>query len=214
MSRLTATFVTGAVSPDGFPRAPVPEIAVSGRSNVGKSSLLNVLVNRKGLAKVSGTPGKTREINFFTVADRYHLVDLPGYGFAKAPVAAKRKWGVLVQEYLRERWQLAGVVQLVDLRHGPTADDRNMIDWLLAEKRPTLIVGTKQDKLKKGARLTALRELAADYGDAGLEVLGFSAVTRDGTKPILAWMDAQRQAWREAEASRRGGERPAAEESE
>ena len=192
---LPATFVKGVVSLDGLPRAPVPEVAASGRSNVGKSSLLNVLFRRKGLAKVSGTPGKTREINFFSVEGRYHLVDLPGYGYARVPVEMKRRWGQLVQDYLESRDQLAGVIQLVDIRHGPTQQDRDMLEWLEAGHRPGLVVATKADKLKSGARAAALRTLRGEWGD--LPVVGFSAVTRDGRRDILGWIDRVLAAWQD-----------------
>ncbi len=201
---LPATFVKGVVALDGLPRAPIPEVAASGRSNVGKSSLLNVLFHRKGLAKVSGTPGKTREINFFSVEDRYHLVDLPGYGYARVPVEVKRKWGQLVQDYLESRDQLAGVIQLVDIRHGPSQQDRDMLAWLAAGNRPGLVVATKADKLKSGARAAALRELRGEWEPAGLPVVAFSAVTRDGRKEILGWIDRTLADWKDG-GRRNGG---------
>jgi len=194
---LPATFVKGVVSLDGLPRAPIPEVAASGRSNVGKSSLLNVLFKRKGLAKVSGAPGKTREINFFSVGDRYHLVDLPGYGYARVPVAVKQKWGELVRGYLESRDQLAGVIQLVDIRHGATRQDRDMLEWLAAGNRPGLVVATKADKLKSGARAAALRELQSEWEALGLPVVAFSAVTRDGRKEILDWIDRTLAGWKD-----------------
>ncbi len=198
MSSLSGSFVKGVVSFDGLPKAPIPEIAVSGRSNVGKSSLLNVLFGRKGMAKVSGTPGKTREINYFSIADRWHLVDLPGYGYARVPEAVRRKWALLVEEYLRRREQLVGVVQLVDARHGPSQQDREMLEWLVSEKRPALLVATKTDKLRSNARHTALRELVSEWGPAGLTVVGFSAVSRDGKREIIRWIDATLEAQRGA----------------
>jgi GTP-binding protein len=196
MSSLPARFVKGVVSLDGLPRQPIPEIAASGRSNVGKSSLLNVLFGRKGLAKVSGTPGKTREINFFSIGEKWHLVDLPGYGYAKVPAPVKQKWAALVEEYLRRREQLAGVVQLIDARHGPTEADREMLEWLVAEKRPTLLVATKMDKLRRNARHVAMRSLRAEWEPAGFEIVGFSAITRDGKGEVLRWIDGALANWR------------------
>ena len=168
---------------------------MSGRSNVGKSSLLNVLFRRKGLAKVSGTPGKTREINFYSVEDRYHLVDLPGYGYARVPDELKRRWGKLVEDYLESRDQLAGIVQLVDMRHGPSRQALDMLEWLAAGRRPGLIVATKADKLGSGARSAALQELRREWEPRGLPVVAFSAVTRDGRKEVLAWIDRALAAW-------------------
>jgi GTP-binding protein len=195
MAGLPATFVKGVVRLEDLPRAPVPEVAASGRSNVGKSTLLNTVFQRKGLAKVSSTPGKTREINFFSVGGRYHLVDLPGYGYARVPARVSRAWGGLVRDYLETRAQLAGVIQLVDSRHGPTALDREMLGWLRGRDVPALVVATKTDKVKRGklaAELGALQREAA-----GFPVVGFSAVTRDGRRPIVEWIDRAVAAWRE-----------------
>src|SRR5262245_38599055 len=119
MQPLPATFVRGVATLGDLPAARLPEICVCGRSNVGKSSLLNVLFGIKGLARVSRTPGRTQEMNFFSIGGRYHLVDLPGYGYARAPAAAKGRWGDLVRGYLDEREQLTGLIQLVDARHDP-----------------------------------------------------------------------------------------------
>lgn len=176
-----------------LPRSRVPEIAVSGRSNVGKSSLLNVVFGRKGLAKVSSTPGKTRELNFFSVSDRYHLVDLPGYGYARVPERMRRSWGELVRKYLEERRQLAGVIQLIDARHDPTAQDREMLEWLAGRNVGVLVVVTKTDKLK---RSRAAAELArSQRALAGFRVVTFSAATREGRGLILEWIDGAVAEW-------------------
>jgi len=195
LSAHSVRFVKGVVSLDGLPKAPVAEIAASGRSNVGKSSMLNVVFGRKGMAKVSQTPGKTREINFFQVADRYHLVDLPGYGYARVPVKVREKWAGLVESYLETRQQLAGLVQLVDARHAPTAQDREMFEWLAGARFPSLVVVTKVDKLKAGARAAALAKLAAELEPYGLVCVGFSAVTRVGRKDVLRFIDDAVAAW-------------------
>lgn len=195
MSRpLPVTFVKGVVRAEDLPRAPRPEIAASGRSNVGKSSMLNVVFGRKGLAKVSQTPGKTREINYFDVGGRYHLVDLPGYGYARVPDAVRRKWGDLVRSYLETREQLAGVLQLVDARHGPTALDREMLEWLRTRGLPVVIIATKMDKLRKSAAAQAVRSVEREV--AGWPVIPFSAVTRDGRRSVLAWIDGVLEDWR------------------
>jgi GTP-binding protein len=198
MSALPVAFVKGVVSLDGLPKAPIPEIAASGRSNVGKSSMLNVVFGRKGMAKVSQTPGKTREINFFTIGDRYHLVDVPGYGYARVPTKVREKWAVLVESYLETRPQLGGLVQLVDVRHGPSAQDREMIEWLAGARFPSLIVATKTDKLKKAACAAALKKLAAELEPFGLPCVGFSAVDRTGRREILRWIDEAVSAWTDA----------------
>lgn len=186
-------FVKGVVRAEDLPRDRRPEIAASGRSNVGKSSLLNVVFGRKGMAKVSQTPGKTREINYFDIGGRYHLVDLPGYGYARVPEAVKRKWGDLVRGYLESREQLAGVLQLVDARHGPTALDRDMLDWLRARELPVVVIATKMDKLKKSSAAAMLRGLERDV--AGFPVIPFSALTRDGRGSVLAWIDGALKDW-------------------
>lgn len=195
MRTLPATFVRGVVRLDDLPKAWIAEIAFSGRSNVGKSSLLNRLVGIRGLAKVSRTPGKTRELNFFSIGDRFHLVDLPGYGYARVPEAARRRWSPLVEGYLEGREQLAGIVQLVDLRHGPTPLDEAMIEWLVDKRRPVLLVGTKADKLGRGPAKAAVDALAKRYGPQGIDVVGVSAQTGEGTAEILTWIEERRKAW-------------------
>ncbi|NNE44578.1 MAG: YihA family ribosome biogenesis GTP-binding protein [Gemmatimonadetes bacterium] len=192
----------GVVRLEDLPSQRIPEIATSGRSNVGKSSLLNSVFGRKGLAKVSSTPGKTREINFFNIADRYHLVDLPGYGYARVPTAVKEKWGRLVKEYLEQRDQLAGVIQLIDSRHDPTAQDREMLAWLHEAGLPTLVVGTKTDKLKKSQAAADLRRLEKAAG--GFPVVGFSTLKKQGRGPILQWIDGAVSDWTARPRSRGG----------
>ena len=188
-----AEFVKGVVSLDGLPPARIPEVAASGRSNVGKSSLLNVIFGQRRLAKVSQRPGKTQEINYFRVGTRFHLVDLPGYGFAKVPANVQRKWAKLVEQYLETREQLAGIVQLVDIRHGPSRQDEEMLEWLAAAGRPALLVATKADKLKRGAQAAAVAKLRRDW--PAFEVIPFSAVTRDGEKWVTRWIGETVDAW-------------------
>ena len=196
MSGTRVSFVKGVVRLEDLPRARIPEIALSGRSNVGKSSLLNRLAGLHALARVSRTPGKTREINFYSVADRFHLVDLPGYGYARVPDAAKKKWGPLVESYLETREQLAGVVQLLDLRHGPTDLDRAMIEWLETKKRPILLAGTKQDKLGRQERRTALEALAGEFEPRGAAVMGVSAAHNEGIEELWKWIEERCRSWR------------------
>jgi GTP-binding protein len=146
----SAEFILSASSPWQFPQPTLPEIAFAGRSNVGKSTLINSLLNRKKLVKTSSTPGKTQLINFFNINDKFHFVDLPGYGFAKVPENVRKQWQRLIEAYLQERETLRNVVLIVDSRHGPTAQDRQLKDWLDYYERPVLIVASKIDKLKRG----------------------------------------------------------------
>jgi GTP-binding protein len=146
----SADFILSASSPWQFPPPTLPEIAFAGRSNVGKSTLINSLLNRKKLVKTSSTPGKTQLINFFNINDKFHFVDLPGYGFAKVPENVRKQWQRLIEAYLQERETLRNVVLIVYSRHGPTAQDRQLKDWLDYYERPVLIVASKIDKLKRG----------------------------------------------------------------
>jgi GTP-binding protein len=155
---------------------PLPEVALIGRSNVGKSSLLNALLGRPGLARVSGTPGKTTLLNAFRLPDLY-LIDLPGYGFARAGKAARAGYRRLVTGYLRERSTLAGVVWLLDVRHPPSRDDREIQELLIASGRPVLAVLTKADKLTRSAQAARIRELAGMLGLAEDQVQLTSSTT-------------------------------------
>ena len=146
----SAEFILSASSPWQFPPPTLPEIAFAGRSNVGKSTLINSLLNRKKLVKTSSTPGKTQLINFFNINDNFHFVDLPGYGFAKVPENVRKQWQRLIESYLQERESLRNVVLIVDSRHGPTKQDRQLKEWLDYYERPVLIVASKVDKLKRG----------------------------------------------------------------
>ena len=146
----SAEFLLSASTTSQFPAETLPEIAFAGRSNVGKSSLINSLLNRKKLVKTSATPGKTQLINFFKINDQFYFVDLPGYGYAKVPEGVRRKWQNLVEAYLRERETLRNVVLIIDCRHNPTVQDRQLLEWLEYYQRPSLIVASKIDKLKRG----------------------------------------------------------------
>ena len=174
-------FLGGQASVTGWkPVSELPEIAFSGRSNVGKSSLLNKLVRRKALARVSGTPGKTREINFFRVNDAFHLVDLPGYGYARVSKAARDTWRPLIEGYLQTSAHLRGVVQLIDARHAPSSDDLRMMDFLASLGVPTIVVATKVDKLSRAERGSTLAALTARLGIEDEQLIPFSARTGEG----------------------------------
>lgn len=144
-------FITSAVSKNQYPDTDLPEIAFSGRSNVGKSSLINSLLNRKKLVKVSSNPGKTRTINFFLVNEQFVLVDLPGYGYAAVSRSVKEQWGKMIEDYLKYREKLKNVVLLVDIRHAPTADDKLMYDFIKYYRKSVIIAATKLDKITKTA---------------------------------------------------------------
>jgi GTP-binding protein len=173
----TAEFVTSAVKPDQYPPPQYPEVAFAGRSNVGKSSLINKLVNRKRLVKTSATPGRTQLINFFCVNGALSLVDLPGYGYAKVPAAVKRRWGPMVESYIAKRTSLKAVVLLMDLRRTPRVEEFNLMDWLHYHKVPTILVLTKADKLSKTKQQRQRRAAAEILGVDMEDLLLFSAMS-------------------------------------
>lgn len=183
---LNCHYLLSAVKPSHFPEPDLPEIALSGRSNVGKSSLLNMLVGRTGVAKVSKTPGKTRAINFFDVGGRWRLVDLPGYGFARLSKEEVERWGRLIDTYLRERKSLAAVIQLIDSRHPPMKSDFEMIEWLVDTGICTVIALTKVDKLGKNEARQAISKFKKTHL-SGLDwpVVATSAETRSGREDLL-----------------------------
>ncbi len=177
-------FIKSAAKPAHYPPATLPEIAFAGRSNVGKSSLINVLVNRKSLVRTSSTPGRTQLINFFSVNDRFILVDLPGYGYAKVPLAVKKEWGPMMETYLSSRSTLSGVVLIFDIRRTPLAEDRQMLDWLRAYDIPPLLVVTKCDKVSRNERARQAKVIASSLGVAPAELTFFSTLTREGKDEI------------------------------
>jgi GTP-binding protein len=174
-------FVGGLATVGGWrPELDLPEIAFAGRSNVGKSSLLNKVLKRRSFARVSKTPGRTREINFFKVNDAFLLADLPGYGYAKVSKTRSAEWGPLIESYLRSTKHLRGVVQLLDVRHDPTDDDRQMLDFLSDVGVPAMFVATKTDKLSKLATTQRVRELAIILQVDEDHIIPFSAQTGEG----------------------------------
>lgn len=174
-------FIGPMASAGGWrPPSELPEVAFAGRSNVGKSSLLNKLVRRKAFARVSNTPGRTREINFFKVNDQFVLADLPGYGYARISKERKAEWRPLIEGYLRSSSALRGVVQLLDVRHDPTEDDRQMLDFLAELETPTVVVLTKIDKLSPQAAAGRVREIGELLHLDADQMIPFSAVTGAG----------------------------------
>ncbi len=185
MNFQNAEFETAAGTASQLPKAVVPEIAFSGRSNVGKSSLLNKLVNRKALARTSSTPGKTATINFYRLAE-CRFVDLPGYGYAKVAKTEKDRWAALVNGYFAEERQLCLVLQLIDMRHKPTADDLQMIDFLRSGGYPFAVVCTKSDKLNKSETTAQIALFTELFASKNIAFYPFSAVKGTGLEEIKA----------------------------
>ncbi len=185
----SAEFLIGAASPGQFPPPLLPEVAFVGKSNVGKSSLINALLHRKSLVKTSGTPGKTREINFFLVNQHFRFVDLPGYGFSRAAKAKKQTWEPLIGSYLKERQCLKGLVLILDVRHVPGALDLAMLGWLEEAGLRYLLVANKADKLKRGALQRQLTLLEREL-DKALPPLVFSARAGTGREALWKVLDA------------------------
>lgn len=180
-------FLGGMATPRGWrPPATLPEVAFSGRSNVGKSSLLNRLVQRKSLARVSQTPGKTQQINFFRVNHAFALVDLPGYGFARVSKALQAQWRPLMESYLLLSESLRGIVQLIDIRHAPTPDDLQMLDFLAELGAPTIVALTKVDRLNRREVAERTAQLTKELGMSDEQVIPFSAVTGEGRNELAA----------------------------
>ena len=181
-----AEYVTSATGPQGYPEPRWPEIAFAGRSNVGKSSLINRLVARKDLVKTSSTPGKTRLLNFFAVNGRLGFVDLPGYGFAKVPAAERARWKPMVETYLSGRATLHGVVLLVDARRLPSTEDVQLARYLGRLRVPHVLVLTKVDKLSQSELARQQKALVEDWGETAKEFLLFSAKTGRGRDALWA----------------------------
>ena len=179
----SAEFLLSASTKRQFPAATLPEIAFAGRSNVGKSTLINSLLNRKKLVKTSATPGKTQLINFFKINDQFYFVDLPGYGYAKVPESVRRKWQNLVEAYLSERETLRNVVLIIDCRHNPTLLDRQLLEWLEYYQRPSLIVASKIDKLKRGQIQKHLKKIKHDLSIESVP-LGHSSIQFESREEI------------------------------
>jgi GTP-binding protein len=200
-------FIGGMATLGGWrPPAELPEVAFAGRSNVGKSSLLNRLIHRKKFARVSNTPGRTREVNFFKVNGTFVLVDLPGYGYARISKEKRAEWKPLIESYLRGSPQLRGIVQLLDVRHDPTNDDRQMLDFLGELGVPTIIVLTKIDKLRPSERKQRLPALAETLGIDDDQMIPFSAVTGEGRDELAEAMEAllSQPSWKEDSSSSQG----------
>ena len=180
----SAEFVT-SMSAYQTPAPALPQIAVAGKSNVGKSSLINSLCRRKALAKTSATPGKTRLINLFLLNGNFHLVDLPGYGFAKVDKQEKLRWGSMMEAYFRETKELRLTLHLVDIRHEPTQDDMQMNAFLRGMNLPFLVIATKADKISRGARMKQLAPICRHLQVQPWQVICYSSETGDGRDKLL-----------------------------
>ena len=190
MEYIDAKLLQTAVWPEQYPDTLVPEIAFAGRSNVGKSSLINCLTNRNKLARTSATPGKTATLNFYDIAGKYRFVDLPGYGYAKVSKTEQEKWAKMIEQYLSNRYNLVQVIQLVDARHKPSKDDITMINWIRSFGYHPLVVATKLDKLKKSEiekNLTTIYN-TLELDDSAL-LLPFSSEKRPGREELLEIID-------------------------
>lgn len=183
-------FIVSAVEPKQYPAPNVPELAFAGRSNVGKSSLINKLLNRKSLARVSQKPGKTATVNFYSIDKCLNLVDLPGYGFAKVSKEEKKKWGTIIETYLNSRVNLSQVVLLVDSRHTPTADDRVMMGFIREVCPRAVVIATKCDKLKKSEVEDRMYDIIKTLRLEGDDIIiPFSAVDGTGVEEFWSYVE-------------------------
>ncbi|MFC1692819.1 ribosome biogenesis GTP-binding protein YihA/YsxC [Candidatus Latescibacterota bacterium] len=180
------TFFRSVHSLKDCPSTGLPEICISGRSNVGKSSVINRLANRRKLAKISQTPGKTQSLNYYQAGTAYYLVDLPGYGYAKISKSRRQEFATLIEPYLNERQELVGIIQLFDARHGPIAGDYEMLEWLRTWGRNILYVFTKADKLSANARKILIKTYKKECGVDSIVML--SAITGMGLHELRSWI--------------------------
>ena len=180
--------VAGVTS--ALPKNQLPEVAFAGRSNVGKSSLINALMNRKSYARTSSQPGKTQTINYYRINDQIYCVDLPGYGFARVSREEKAAWGKMIEKYLVTSEQLAAVFLLLDIRHRPNANDKQMFDWIQYMGYQAIVIATKADKIKRSQIPGQLRQMKEELkADEDTIIIPFSAVTKQGREDIWDLMD-------------------------
>ncbi|HHV98395.1 MAG TPA: YihA family ribosome biogenesis GTP-binding protein [Clostridiaceae bacterium] len=180
-----ARFEITAVSPEQYPEGGLPEIAFVGRSNVGKSSIINALLNRNKLARVASTPGKTKEINFYNIDNSLRFVDLPGYGYASVSKSKKSSWGEIIETYLNTRNELKMLIMLVDIRHTPTSDDVLMHDWIQHSNLPYIVVATKADKISRNQLAGRLKDIrSALHTGENVQIIPFSSVSKQGRDEI------------------------------
>ncbi|MDH5637136.1 MAG: ribosome biogenesis GTP-binding protein YihA/YsxC [Nitrospinota bacterium] len=197
MKVVSAEFIKSAVTMEQWPPLGLDEIAFAGRSNVGKSSLINSLTGRKGLVKVSKTPGKTQLLNFFVINKKFTFVDMPGYGFANVPKSVRQSWGSMVDSYLQFSPNLKGVAALLDIRRTPNDDDLSLLEWLASYSVPYVLVFTKADKVPKTRRPKMIKEALATIGELDTTMAGhllFSSHTGEGRNELWAAINRMREA--------------------
>lgn len=182
-------FIKSAVKPADYPPALLPEVVFAGRSNVGKSSLINTLVNRKRIARTSSTPGRTQLINFFDVNGSLVFVDIPGYGYAKVPKKVRDQWAPMIETYLSTRKTLKGLILIMDIRRNPGPMESNFVAWLTDRHVPTILVLTKADKLSRSRQMDRQRLAAKEFPEAGTDIILFSAKTRMGRNRLWNAID-------------------------
>lgn len=189
-----AKFITSATKASAYPSMKLPsgelmtEIAVAGRSNVGKSSLLNNLFQSRDLVKTSSVPGKTQLINFFTLSDTLSFVDLPGYGYAKVPMSVRKKWGPMIQEYLEKRSQLKLILLLFDIRRIPNDEDRELIEWIVAAEKSVILVLTKVDKVTKNEKVANTAKILRAFNCENLHYTHYSSTKNVGRKELISML--------------------------
>jgi GTP-binding protein len=193
----SAEFIKAAVKAHHYPNDGLPEVAFAGRSNVGKSSLINCVVQRKKLVRTSRTPGQTQTINFFLINNGFYFVDLPGYGFARVPQEVRAQWKPMVEAYITNRPPLRGIVHILDVRHPPTPDDLNLWNWLREQRIPAIPVLTKSDKIKRGNWDSHIKQASAVLGIQPDQFVLFSATTGLGRQALCQRIEA----WLEPELS-------------
>ena len=190
MNLHNAQFVRSVTSVADCPHDGIPQIVFAGKSNVGKSSLINALMNRKALARTSAQPGKTQTINFYNINDAMYLVDLPGYGYAKASEEVKAKWGKMIENYLHTSKRLKAVFLLIDIRHDPSANDRMMYEWMVYQGFAPIIIATKLDKIKRSQIQKNVKAIREGLGvQPGTTIIPFSAETKQGREEIWELID-------------------------
>lgn len=173
-----------------LPETDKPEIAFAGKSNVGKSSLINALMNRKSFARTSSQPGKTQTINFYNINDLLYFVDLPGYGYAKVSISIKEKWGKMIERYLMKSKQIKAIFLLIDIRHEPSANDKNMYEWIVYHGYHPIIIATKSDKISRGQKDKHIKMIRQGLGaEKDTTIIPFSALSKDGREEIWDTID-------------------------
>lgn len=191
MKVIKAEIKISAVSKEHYPTANLPEIALAGRSNVGKSSFINKMINRKSLVRTSSKPGKTQTLNFYTINDAFNFVDVPGYGYAQVSKSEREKWGIMMEEYFETREALKLVVLVIDSRHGPTRDDMQMVEYISHLDIPLLIIATKLDKVPQSKRVKQIKATKARFTQyENVTIIPFSAETGENKDKVWSKIEA------------------------